>query len=571
MGEFQTAFYLGKEKETGYGGVVVEENLFLTAELPEGVSSIKGREFVRELKSRFISNAPRTVHELDDLVSSCLKDQNLALGVSLALGYIKGKILYLKTIGTGQVIIRRKNKTALLISGNTSASGYYDIDDVYAFTTSGFVDCVGGIDLLSGYLSGSPSVAVEQLSLDLQDKETEGKALTIVRFTGSPDIYVGKTTSYSSNWLLKAKESIDGYYQKYGKKKTLTFIAVGLIFAVFFWSVVLGYSRRTSKKAKEEIKLAQSLVREKIIEAEDVSFLNNARARMIISEIKSIYKDLTIKYPDDEEVRKIGETIKEAENKILKKEEAVTAEFYDLGVDSSEASGSICYLDSEKMLILDNKRGMLYEVSLDNKSFGKETAAELKKATLIALNKGGKYFFIPGEGIFTVSQNRSKRIIENDKDWGEIIDMAFYNSNMYLLDRKGQIYKYPSVESGFGSKTFYFAAGQEIDLSSYRSFAIDGSIYISGKKSIVKFTSGLRDGFSVDIPEEDYVFGKIFVSRDLDNVYVKDVQNLSILVLGKEGEMVKEIKLGNILKNSDFAVYENVIYLLSGRKIYSVK
>ena len=209
----------------------------------------------------------------------------------------------------------------------------------------------------------------------------------------------------------------------------------------------------------------------------------------------------------------------DSENKILKKKKKYT-EFFDLTVDDKNAKGDKIYLSNDRLLVSDKTRGVLYELSLDKKSLDKDQSNEVKKSTLIALSEEKKYFYVEGAGVYQIIDGKTNKIIEDDKDWGKIVDLEVFNSNIYLLDQgKDQIWKYMVAESGFGSKSSYFQSGQSVDLSQVNSLSIDGSVYLAGDAIMIKYTSGLRDGFKIDLPDGSANINKIFTTRDLEKVY----------------------------------------------------
>src|SRR3990167_9400956 len=124
MAQFETAFYLGVATETGYSGVEVETNFFIALSVEEGLTPEQGREFLKHLKEALVNTAIVGLPDIENVVSRTIKEKNPPSGFSLSLGYLKENILYLKTIGGGEVIIRRNNQVAPLLRGNTSASGY---------------------------------------------------------------------------------------------------------------------------------------------------------------------------------------------------------------------------------------------------------------------------------------------------------------------------------------------------------------------------------------------------------------------------------------------------------------
>lgn len=572
MAQLKTAFYLGEEKESGYSGVVVEDGLFMALEVSDGMTAVEGREFIKALKLEFQQAPPNSLSEIDSLISDLVHDRNLALGFSIALGYLKGNVLYLKTAGSGEVVIRRKNKTATLISGNTSASGYFEENDIFVFTTSRFIEVLGGQEQLSGIFDHrDPHQIVEEVTPRLTG-QNQG-AVAIFLEVSKDESMMDEGFIKPRGFLTKFQDDVRGYYLKHGKKKTMTLIAVILIAAILLWSVVLGHSRRSMAKATQEINTARELITQKITEAEEVSFLNTSRATIILDESRETLNTLKKKYPERKEIEEIAAIITASENKIFKKEEVQSSEFFDLAVDNETARGDKLYLDSENLLIQDKSGGSLYTLSLDKKSLSKNSSGDLKKATIIALYEDRKYFFVPGAGVFSIDDDdKATRVIENDSEWGNITDIATYNGNLYLLDSsKDQIYKYVVTESGFGNKTLYFAEGQAVDLSIYKSIAIDSSVYLGGGSSVIKFTAGLRDGFSLNLPAEDVQFTKVYTSLDLERVYGWDKKKGMVYVMGKGGEFEKQIKSEIFVKGQDFVVYNDEIYVLVGGKIYKVE
>lgn len=574
MTQFQTAFYLGEEKETGYSGVIVENGLFLALEVSEGLTPEAGRELLKTVKSRFQESPPNSLSDIDNLLSNLIRENNVALGLSVSLGFLRGGVLYLKTVGHGEVIIRRRSKVAVLISGDTSASGYFENDDIFVFTTGTFIDLAGGREKFAEMFDHrDPHQIVEEITPQLQLKKDHGAVAAFLQFKDENDIAAENEYIKPRGFFMKIRDDIKGYYVKHGQRKTMTFAAVLLISLIFIWSVVLGYSRRTSAEATEKIRLARELVEQKITEAEEVSFLNTARASAIIAETKNTLADLKKKYPDRDDIKEIEMLVASSENKVFKKEEAQSEEFFDLAVDNQKAKGDRLSLDGDNLLILDKAAGTIYTLSLDKKSLSASTVPDTKKATLVANYEDKKYFFVPGSGVFSINDNdKAARVIPNDPDWGIIVDFTVYNGNLYLLDTgKSEIYKYLTAESGFGAKTSYFAEGQATNLSIYKSLSIDSSVYLGGGESVIKFTAGSRDGFAMNLPATQVGLTKVFTSRDLDRVYGWDKGQGMVYVMGKDGEFEKQVKSEILSKGQDIVVYGSEIFVLAGSKIYKIQ
>src|SRR3989338_10270167 len=136
-------FYLGHEKTDGFSGFVDENNLFLAVEIETGITPDKGRELTAFIKEKISTIMIENLQQFDSFISNLIKEKNLPAGFSLSAGYLKGNIFYLKTIGQGQVYIRRENKLVKLIENDETASGYVKENDVYIFTFAKFMKLIG--------------------------------------------------------------------------------------------------------------------------------------------------------------------------------------------------------------------------------------------------------------------------------------------------------------------------------------------------------------------------------------------------------------------------------------------
>lgn len=556
-------FYLGHEKSDGFSGFVDENNLFLTIEIETGFTPQKGRELTAFIREKINSIKIENLQQFDFFISNIIKEKNLPSGFSLSAGYLKGNIFYLKTINEGRIYIRRNKRLALLIERNTSASGFIEEDDVYIFTFIKFMKLLGEEKGLNKKFDHRPiSEIIEEITPELLVLDDQGTSALFLKFKR-----LEEEQRVVNGFTLK------DFYLRFGQQKILTFITVFILGLILFWSVGLGYIRRSSENNRKKISMTHDLINQKLDQAEQVAFLNMTSALNLLSdskiEVEKLKKEVG---PKNDQIIEIEKIISDMENKILKKEEKSYQEFFDLTVDNKDAKGNKFYLFSDTLLILDKNNGVLFNFSLNNKSLDKNKSGELKKASLIALFEDKEYFFIEGSGVFQLGKEKATKLIENDKDWGKIIDLAVFNDNIYLLDQgKGEIWKYVSAESGFGAKSSYFQSGQSINLSQINSLTIDGSLYLAGDSVMFKFTSGLQDGFETNLPDSSVNINKIFTSKDLEKLYGWDKNKGVIYIMGKNGDYQEQVNSKILSTGSDFIVYKDVIYVLQGSKIYKIE
>jgi hypothetical protein len=339
--------------------------------------------------------------------------------------------------------------------------------------------------------------------------------------------------------------------------------------------VILGYQRRKNAYYDKRITEAKKIITEKLVSAEDIAFLNLEKATSLIKESETEVDNLKKELGENKkkEVADLEGKIKEAKNKIIKKEEVAYQEFYDLSLEDKNVSGVKISLYDDKAFILDKKNGVIYRLFLPKKSFEKNQLSELKKTDLIAAYQDKVYFYIKNFGVYQIDENgKLKKVIEQDKDWGEIVDLSLYNGNLYLLDRgKDEVWKYLNTGDGFGGKNSYFQKGEAIDLASISSLSIDGALYLAGDKMIFKYLSGVREKFKLNLPDKEFSFDKVFTNNNLEKIYLWDKGKGVIYVLGKNGEYVEQISSSILSKGDDFVVYDNKILVLFGSKIYQIK
>ena len=570
----ELGFYLGNEKPDGFSGFVDENNLFLTVEIEVGITPDIGRELTFYIREKIRLLKIENLQQFDIFISNIIKEKNLPSGFSFSAGYLKGDIFYLKTINQGKIYIRRNNKLVLLIDSDKTASGFIKIDDVFVFTFSNFVRLLGGEEGLNNKFDHRPiPKIIDEITPELLTKDDHGTAALFLQLKKIDEEEKPIDNFFEVPKKLGSALNLKSYYIRFGQQKILTFITVFILGLILFWSVGIGVIRRKSENNQKKINLTKELISQKLSQAEEVSFLNMSSALSLIADSKDeankIKKELGVK---SYELSGIDKIIYDSENKILKKEEKKYTEFFDLTVDDKNAKGDKIYLNDDNLLVSDKSRGVLYEFSLTKKSLDKDQSIEIKKSSLIALFEDKKYFYVEGAGVYQMVDGKAKKVIENDKEWGKIIDLVVFNGNIYLLDQgKNEIWKYMSAELGFGGKNSYFQPDQSFNLSSVNSFSIDGSVYIAGDSIMFKFTSGLQDAFKTNLPDDNIDVNKIFTTKDLEKVYGWDKKRGTIYIMGKNGNYQEQVNSKILSTASDFVVHKEIIYVIQGSKIYKIE
>lgn len=573
MIDYQFSLFLGKEKEENKTVYLVERNFFAVLKIGKGFTKEDGKRFLQEVYQLIIQEKEIKLVRLDEIVSEVIQKTNFSLQPSLAIGYLDGEILYLKTMGEGVVYIKRGKKSGKIIEGIKNASGYIKKDDYLIFSFNDFFQKIGDQKLKEIIDQKSPLEVVERLSFYFTESDNGLTALFVkffqLREDEDKDLIDNKLTA---NWQ-KVKENFFSF-STFSLKKKLAGLAILLIVLFFGYRLLTGLIKLNLDSKKQKIETTRQSIEKKLNEAEDTAFYNIKKSIELINEAKNelnqLEKELDGK--SEKEIVAIKNLIGQKEKEILKKEEKKAEEFFDLAITEKNATGSRFYLNNNQLLILDNKNGRVYQLNLEKKSIDTFSHSKIKLASLVAGYEDKIFFFVQKEGIFQIGENNQlKKLIDFDKDWGEVIDFWVYNGNFYLLDKKNdEVYKYLVTGDGYSGKNSYFKSGEAVNLEQANSMAIDSSIYLGFSDYLLKYTTGIKDDFNISFPTTNIYIKKIYTDKNLELLFVWDKKNASIYLFSKKGEYQQTIKSSFLSQANDFVVYNKKIFFLLGGKIFAI-
>ena len=585
--------YVGRETDLKYVGFLAEHNFFFVLETPiSGYTKDQGKQFMQDISQALFEKDPKTLNEFVEFVTSMAQKGNLPLSFSIAAGYCKNMVLYLKTIGDAQIYLKRDKAFEKIISGTITASGHVKEGDIVVFSTSFFMEELKGREITGKILNHKkvPNELVEQVGAHMKDTDDSGAIALFVSFH-EKIIERGIEEVENKNNVLLA--SVEGSVQEkeqmvpaqpqrinvraivdlLKKKKKIALIAGAVVLLLFFLNSfhLFDQKKKTSFEAKKESVTRE--INDKLQKAtspdektpEAVQLIGQAKT--LLAQLKEEGKSVKDAEKDlDDLQNKINQT----ENTVLKKEVKTGVEFYNLALDEKEARGDRISLFENVSFIL-NKTGKAYTFSLDKKSLIRKIAPEFVNADIITGYSGKIYVYKQGAGVYELQDKAVKRVVESDKEWGNIVDMQVYNGNIYLLDvGKGSIYKYSVTDSGFSGKVSYFKSATIPGLESATSFAIDAAVYVAADSNVYKYLSGSREDFSLQLPSEGIRITKILTGKDVEHIYLWSKEEGAIYLFTKEGVYEKQILSESLKKGSDIVIYNNAAYILTGNKIYSI-
>src|SRR3989338_10440052 len=117
-----------------FSGFIAEHNLFLIIEIEEGIGVDKGREMLQKLKNEISTTPINSLSSFDQFTTRVFIEYNVPSSFSLAAGYLKDNVFFLKTVGAGKIFLNRSGNFARIIGKDNNASGYVEVEDFFIFT-----------------------------------------------------------------------------------------------------------------------------------------------------------------------------------------------------------------------------------------------------------------------------------------------------------------------------------------------------------------------------------------------------------------------------------------------------
>jgi hypothetical protein len=592
--------------------------------LGEGVEVVAvGREIISRLHEEYYGNLEEGVlarlkRAIEKLTAEIEPPAKLEIGAAV----VSDKVLYLAIAGGGQAVLSRGGKIGLVLAGSEkieTASGYLEAGDLFLLGTAGFFNLVSEGVLRAALATSSPQEAVESLAPVVHGREIKGgEAAAVVKAEElkeekavelreeEPPVEPPKldrslgerlkktVRPYSLAMLAKIRPRFEKtsrlIQSRLGKKavylakekpkrqqKTIFTIAL-VLFLLLGVSVILGMRQRSRLARQEKVGTLLDQARHKMDEGKALLDLNPMRSRQLLLEAEDLVERMESESEGDPQLALFKQELESLLASVLREREIEEASvFLDLTLIKEGAEGNKTAVTGDEAVILDKKGASVYGVGISQKSSKVLAGGKLIKDATGVAAFGDKVFVLTPEGIVEADRASGEQVLrlEADEEWGKIVDLFAYGGNLYLLDQKGAIWKYPAIEGGLGTRQSWIRGDMKPDFSEAVSMAIDGSIWIlKADGTILKYTQGILEAFGV--AGLDQPFSKpniIYTDDEQEKLYVLDQSNLRVVVLNKSGEYDSAYIWPGISGVSDIVASEaeKRILLLSGSKIYEIE
>lgn len=219
----------------------------------------------------------------------------------------------------------------------------------------------------------------------------------------------------------------------------------------------------------------------------------------------------------------------------------------------------------------------LFKLNLKNKELSNFNFGEGITPSFASVFGNSIIFFIKPEKIIpfkstdgsaSFGDNFLLQIPSPDADF---IALASHQRNIYLLEEKsGEIIKYPFP---FGKGENWLKSGTQ-KITEAKSMAIDGVIWVLRKNNTIsRYSNGeYQEDFKLNFFPFPKKLQKIFTTLDLPYLYILEPFQNRIIVLDKNGGIIKQFQSNQFDNLKDFTVSPDgkTIYLLNGQKIHQL-
>ncbi|MBI2326965.1 hypothetical protein HYU92_01490 [Candidatus Curtissbacteria bacterium] len=327
-----------------------------------------------------------------------------------------------------------------------------------------------------------------------------------------------------------------------------------LVLLILMGSVLFTLKGSRERENKTQFNSHFAAASSKYNEATALLELNRSKAREILVEADREVK-LALKFLGDESAKKLESEI------VLKLKETENTQNinFELLVEVDEPLSSLSVSDKRLWAV---GGGKIFEIDPTSKSVDEIDSGAAERGFifdaagyLLGENKVVKIDFTSGksEDLFNTEGAH---------------DIAVFLGNIYLLFDL-RIAKFVPVAKGY-SETSYLE--KEVELTQRSRFAIDGYIWVTSGKRIYKFLRGRQESFEISGLSGGGDLGAIFTNTELSDLYVIDVTNSALLVIGKDGIYKRAYQSTEFGKASDMVINESKrLYIVLANKILTAE
>jgi len=259
--------------------------------------------------------------------------------------------------------------------------------------------------------------------------------------------------------------------------------------------------------------------------------------------------------------------VNEAKESIFKVNKTALTKTIELSVLASGLSSKTMMVDSVGTAMFpDTNNNRVVAMNIDDKSRIVIETGEIGKVKSLAVFDK-KIYGLVDSGVAELNQDETKNkiVIEPDELWGNVVQVESYAGNLYLLDLgTSEIWKYPVITDGFGTRKRWLGPGIALDLSKVVQMRVTGDVWIITKSGkLERYSRGVPVKFTLEgVPGGEILDDPTALWVGETAVYIVEKGKARMIVLGLDGKYQAQYLNEELTKATDLVVYKNKAYVL---------
>ena len=355
------------------------------------------------------------------------------------------------------------------------------------------------------------------------------------------------------------------------ERRVQTYVGLGLVVLLVIL-VSVGYVQRLKTLRVQGYSALSQRVSGLIADSRQMAANDPTRARTDLSDARTAVEQYLAGKPGVPytlQAQQLAQNIASAEQSVFQVYPVTLSPFIPLSVVAPQLSTPRMATDGKSDLLFADTTGDIVGISTKDKSKFSYSLQAYGPATSVVGGDTGTFGYT-AKGVVTIPPKKTGAsvAIQPDELWGDVTMIDTFAGNIYLLDQgNSEIWKYPILDTGFGTRKRWFAAGITPDLSKVVDMRVTGDVWLlTSTGKILKYTRGAPQKFSMaGFPAasvDDSLANPQALDVDGTSIYILEAGASRIDVFQDDGTYVKQYTADDFAKATDIAIADGKMYVL---------
>ncbi len=250
--------------------------------------------------------------------------------------------------------------------------------------------------------------------------------------------------------------------------------------------------------------------------------------------------------------------------------------FYDLRLVRSDFIASLADSDDGLAVFVDTQSKNIVLLELESKQVRFIEASDLPAIRDAIVSDGRALLLADGVQAVSMSEeNEIEQLIQSGDSSSAGTLLNAYERFLYVLNpEKRHLYRYAENDGEYSEPIGWFRSSLGLDFASIRSIAIDDGVWIATEMGEIKrFVSGEEQEFAIlGISEALSTPLSLVTSDQHQNLYVLEPDKSRMVILGKDGSFLREVKSPSLASATSLFVDEPMgkSFAVSGSIVFEI-